>query len=323
MKKVTIKDVAKEAGVSVSAVSRVFNNYGDISNTTSTKILDAAKKLNYFPNQAARKLSSKNKKTIALILNEMDLNKGATLPFEILTNVNYFLENTDYEFVFYPTNKKKQSEKSLERFCEEHGITGLIIQGLKKTDPYYIELKHFTVPTIAIDLTIDNEKLGYISIDNIKAAQEVTKRLRKRGYERILFLSGKKCDEISEKREIGYKLESEKPIIMYGNYNESQAYSLIKEIQIQDKIDAIFAASDLMAIGVIKALKERGIRIPVVGFDDNILASYISPSLTTVKQDIFSLAQYAVHDLLEIISTKKAKHRLLPFEIITRESADI
>ena len=323
IKKVTIKDVAKEAGVSVSAVSRVFNNYGDISSKTSSKIIDAAKKLNYFPNHAARKLSSKNKKTIALILNEMDLNKGATLPFEILTNVNFFLEKTDYEFVFYPTNKEKQTEKTLECFCTEHGITGLIIQGLKTTDPYYKELKNFTIPTVAIDLTIENENLGYISIDNVKASQEVTRRLQNKGYKKILFISGKEFDEISEKREMGYKLEVEKPSILYGNYNEKQSYLLIKEIQIQGRVDAIFAASDLMAIGALKALKEKKISIPVVGFDDNILASYVSPSLTTVKQDITLLAEYAVHDLLELISTRQAKHRLLPFEIILRESAQI
>lgn len=324
MKNATIKDVAREAGVSVSAVSKVFNHYGDIGEETAKKVHAAAKKLDYIPNQAARKLSSKNKKIIALILNEIKMERGVTMPLEILSGVSNYLDSTDYEFVFYGTTTKKQSEKSLKQFCAEHSISGLLIQGLKITDPYYQELATFALPTVAIDLKFENDQIGTISIDNQSAASEVTARLRAAGYARILFLNGTTRDEVSQKREAGYRSQMDKPFVEYANFSEDEAMERILQ-QDLTQVDAIFAASDLMAIGTIKALRERKLidKVAVVGFDDNVLASYVSPTLTTVRQDMKTLSEYAVKDLLLQIEENQVNHRLLPYEIMVRESATI
>lgn len=321
---VTIKDVAREAGVSVSAVSKVFNGYHDIGEETRNKIQEAAKKLEYIPNQAARKLSSKHKKIIALILNEIKVDRGVTMPLEILSGVSNYLDSTDYEFVFYGTTTKKQSEKSLKQFCAEHSISGLLIQGLKTTDPYYKELSTFDLPTVAIDLKFDNNKIGTISIDNQSAASEVTKRLLQSGYRKILFLNGTTSDEVSQKREAGYRSQVRTPMVEYASFSEEKAMELILEKDLS-AVDAIFAASDLMAIGVIKALRVRQLshQIAIVGFDDNVLASYVSPTLTTVRQDMKVLSEYAVQDLLMQIEMQQVTHRLLPYEIMVRESANI
>ncbi|CQR25260.1 regulatory protein, LacI [Streptococcus varani] len=320
----TIKDVAREAGVSVSAVSKVFNKYGDIGIETQNKVFAAAKRLEYIPNQAARKLSSKHTKIIALILNEIKVERGVTMPLEILSGVSNYLEATDYEFVFYGTTSKKQAEKSLKQFCAEHSITGLLIQGLKTTDPYYKELANFSMPTVAIDLRIENCKIGTVSIDNESAAAEVTKRLRQAGYEKILFLNGTTHDEVSQKREAGYRSQVKEVLIDYAHFSEEKAMLQILDADLTG-IDAIFAASDLMAIGVIKALRlrKKETSIAVVGFDDNVLASYVSPTLTTVRQDVKTMSESAVEDLLLQIEEKEVRHRLLPYEIIVRESANI
>lgn len=323
-KKITIRDVAKEAGVSVSAVSRVFNNYGDISEATKEKIYAAAQRLEYVPNQAARKLSSKNKKIIALILNEITADKGVTMPLELLSGVSNYLQQTDYEFVFYGTSKQKQEEKSLKQFCTEHSISGFLIQGLKTTDPYYRELQTLTYPAVAIDLMIKGDsQIGTISIDNTGAAEEVTKRLVTAGYHNILFVNGTRHDDVSQKREEGYRSICLNGEIIYADFSEEKAYQLIKTKKDLDQVQAIFAASDLMAIGVIKALRERKLSIPIVGFDDNVLASYVTPTLTTVRQDISLLSECAVQDLLSLIETGQVKKRLLPYEIVVRESAKI
>ncbi|WP_394404704.1 LacI family DNA-binding transcriptional regulator [Streptococcus sp. 20-1249] len=324
-KNATIKDVAKEAGVSVSAVSKVFNNYGDIGEETRQKVLDAAKKLEYIPNQAARKLSSKHKKIIALILSELKVEKGVTMPFEILSGVSHYLDETDYEFVFYGTTTKKQKEKSLKQFCAEHSISGLLIQGLKTTDPYYQELATFTLPTVAIDLQVGNGGISTISIDNEQAAAEVTERLMQAGHENILFLNGTKQDEVSQKREAGYRSKVRNPQVVYAHFSEEEAFQYICQMEDVANVDAIFAASDLMAIGVLKALRQRNLEISpaVVGFDDMVLASYVTPSLTTVRQDIERMSRQAVKDLLHQIEEDEVTHRLLPYEIIVRESAKI
>lgn len=321
-KKITIRDVAKEAGVSVSAVSRVFNNYGDISEATREKIYAAARRLEYVPNQAARKLSSKNKKIIALILNEITADKGVTMPLELLSGVSNYLQQTDYEFVFYGTSKQKQEEKSLKQFCTEHSISGFLIQGLKTTDPYYKELETLTHPAIAIDLMMEsNPKIGTISVDNIGAAREVTQRLVAAGYQNILFVNGTRYDDVSQKREEGYCSVCGDAEIVYADFSEDRAYQLILAKENLEDVDAIFAASDLMAIGAIKALREREMSIPIVGFDDNVLASYVTPTLTTVRQDIALLSECAVQDLLLLIETGQVTRRILPYEIVVRESA--
>ncbi len=151
---------------------------GGISEATREKFYAAAQRLGCVPNQVARKLSSKNKKIIALILNEITADKGVTMPLELLSWVSNYLEQTDDEFVFYGTSKQKQEEKSLKQFCTEHSISGFLIQGLKTADSYYKELQTLAYPAVAIDLMIKGDShIGTISIDNIGAAEEVTKWL--------------------------------------------------------------------------------------------------------------------------------------------------
>lgn len=323
--KCTIKDVAKYAGVSVSTVSRVFNNYGDISDATISKVLEAATKLDYIPNQAARNLSTKNKKIIALILNNLKVEQGVTMPFEILSCVSHVINNTDYEFVFYATTTEMQKEKSLKQFCSEHSITGVIIQGLRLTDAYYKELEEFDLPLVTIDLRITSDDIASISIDNELASTDVTQRLVDRGYKNIIMLNGTEFDEISQLREKGYKSIVQDPKIIYANFSEEEAYSKIEKLLEIQSFDAIFAASDLMAIGALRALKDRGLNkmIAVVGFDDIALARYVSPSLTTVRQDIQKIAEQSVFDLMNQIESHTKISRFIPFEIIVRESADI
>ncbi|MCU5752656.1 LacI family transcriptional regulator [Lactococcus lactis] len=111
MKKVTIKDVALQTGLSVSTISRVFNNYGDISDKTIKKVNLAAKELGYTPNSAAKQLSSKKKKIIALILNEINVTPGVAMPLEVLGGVVDNLDKTDYEFVFMPQIQLNKCKK--------------------------------------------------------------------------------------------------------------------------------------------------------------------------------------------------------------------
>ncbi|SKA12853.1 transcriptional regulator, LacI family [Pilibacter termitis] len=322
MKKITIKDVAKAAGVSVSAVSRVFNDYEDISTETKEKVLQVAKQLKYVPNSAARHLSAKNKKTIALILNEINVTRGVAMPLEILSAVIDYLDRTEYEFVLYATNTKKQKEKTLFQFCNEHDITGILIQGLRVGDPYYLELKTFDLPTVALELDIENEKVGKVSTDNEKAAMEVTQYLQDIGYKKILFINGRKGAAVSIAREKGYRCAVETPHIIYADYDEEIAYKKTLELLEDLQFDAIFAASDMMAIGVIKALRTKKLekKIAVVGFDDITLASYITPSLTTIRQNIPKIATDATKDLIRLIEKKVVKNRFVPYELIIRES---
>ncbi|MBO0451359.1 MULTISPECIES: LacI family DNA-binding transcriptional regulator [Enterococcus] len=329
MKKITIRDVAKLANVSVSSVSHVFNHYDDISEETKKKVYEASKELGYVPNSAARSLSSKQLKTVALILSDINvIARGVAMPLEIISGVSDYLDDTEYEFVFYSTNLKKQKEKTLSQFCNEHNISGVIIQGLRTTDPYYEELKHFNLPVVAIDLHFDNESIGIVSVDNERATYEMTNVLLGKGYQNILFLNGDPKASVSHERELGYRKAIKKPSVVYADYSEKKAFDLVFDLYESKellKYDVVFAASDLMAIGCLKALKELNLinQIALVGFDDITLASYTTPTLTTVRQDVLKIAQVAAENVIEHIETGIAKHSLVDFELIERESAKI
>ncbi|WP_245812953.1 LacI family DNA-binding transcriptional regulator [Enterococcus canintestini] len=329
LKKITIRDVAKLADVSVSSVSRVFNHYDDISEETKKKVFEAAKELGYVPNSAARSLSSKQLKTVALILSDINVvARGVAMPLEIISGVSDYLDDTDYEFVFYSTNLKKQQKKTLRQFCSENNISGVIIQGLRTTDPYYEELKQFDLPVVAIDLQIDNKSIGIVSVDNKRAAFEMTTSLVKKGHQNILFMNGDPKASVSFERESGYRMAVLQPTVVYADFSEKKAFDLIIDMaETGDikKYDAIFAASDLMAIGCLKALKKLGMinNFALVGFDDITLASYTSPTLTTVRQDVLKIAQIAAKNVTAHIETGEAKHTLVDFELIERESAKI
>ncbi|MDR0297729.1 MAG: LacI family transcriptional regulator [Streptococcaceae bacterium] len=325
LNKVTIKDVAKAAGVSISTVSQALNNYPSIKESTRKKVLEIARELHYTPNFAARNLATKTKKTIALVLNEINVTRGVAIPLEILNGVIERLDASDYDFVFYATTLKKQQEKSLTHFFVENNLAGLIIQGLKTTDPYYKELEESTLPVVAIDLDVKNPEIGTVSIDNEAAAREVTRRLMDKQLTKIIFVNGTPDAAVSKARELGYRSTASHASVVYANFREDDAYNWALTADNLEDYDAIFAASDLMAIGISKALHERGLtdKIALVGFDDITLGSYISPSLTTVRQNMGKIATQAAENLMVQIETQSIRHSLVDYAVIVRESADI
>ncbi|MDR0199929.1 MAG: LacI family transcriptional regulator [Streptococcaceae bacterium] len=326
MAKITIRDVAQAAGVSVSTVSQVFNSYPGISKATKERVFSVAQELGYTPNIAARNLSVKKKRTIALVLNEINVTPGVARPLELLTGVSETLDATDYDFVFYATNRKKQVQKSLQQFFNEQNLAGLIIQGLATDEPYYKELATLDLPVVAIDLSIDNPRLGQVSIDNEAASQEVTRRLIDAGYERLVFLNGSKNAAVSKSREKGFQSVAPKDAqVFYANFSENEAFEWAVKFDKWDTVDAVFAASDLMAIGVLKGLKEIGCqKMPaIVGFDDVTLARYVTPTLTTVRQDAWEIARQATENLIQQIETGEVKREKLDYQLIIRESAII
>lgn len=331
----TIRDVAKAAGVSIATVSKVFNGYSDINHDTKEKILEVAKQLDYTPNMAARTLSSKKQQTIALILNELNFNRKSTMPMEVLNGVYTFTEQSDYEFVFYGTSTEKQQDKTFHQFCNEHNITGAVIQGLKMSDPYYEEIQETRLPTVLIDIVMENANVGTVSIDNEAAAFEAVSYLISKNHEKIGMINGSRDANVSILREAGYRRALEEQgivineaYIQYANFEEDIAFLITKNLLSNHKeITALFCASDVMAIGAMRAVKDMGLQvsedISIVGFDDIILSSYVSPALTSVAQDMEKIGFEAAKLLTEIINhdlKNNDNHRMVPHEMKYRES---
>lgn len=329
-----IKDVAKAAGVSPGTVSRVFNNYSDISEATRKKVLEVARELNYVPNAAARTLSSKRTKKIAMIFSEFQLNQKNAIPLEMLSGVHDAASELGVEFVLLLISKKEQEEKQFATLCAENNITGCVIQGLDLVDPYYQQIQKSSIPTVLIDLSFESENSYSVSIDNYKASYEATEYLYEQGHRKIGMIAGKTTAMVSNIREAGYRdackklgIKLKKNSIGYAEFDEEIAYSMTEEyIKNNPEITAIFCASDLMAIGLMQKLQELGYRVPedisVFGFDNLFVSNYVVPSLTTVQQNMYQIGKEAgiiANKLMnnEYVANKKT---YVPHEFIYRNS---
>lgn len=331
--RVTIKDVAERAGVSITTVSRVFNGYTDISEKTKARITRIAQEMNYTPNAAARTLSSKKQKTIALILNDLELNRKTTMSMEVLSGVYQFTEDEDIEFVFFATTSLKQKEKNFQQFCNEKNITGAVIQGLRVDDQYYKEIFHSQIPVVLIDIDINLENIGSASIDNIQAAREAVEYLIQLGHTNIAMLNGRREATVSMEREAGYlqalkknNLPFVQDYVQYANFSEEIAGAITQDIiQRHSEVTAIFCASDLMAIGAMKTIQSVGLSVPedisIIGFDDIVLTQYLSPTLSSVTQDMKLIGYEAAKLLNKLMVGEKTSHRIfVPHELKIRGS---
>lgn len=336
MKKITINDVAEKAGVSIGTVSRVFNGYTDISDATKNRVIKIAKEIGYSPNISARSLSLKNKKNLALILSGVDLNKKDNLHTNLISGVYEYAKEFEYEFFINFITTETQKEKNLQTFLRERDIAGAVIQGLKLDDPYVNELQKINIPIVLIDQNFEGLNIGTVSIDNLAASKEAVNYLIKEGHQNIVLINGNKEAFVSIEREKGYKealIENNLPIkpmyIQHADFNEDTAYLFAKNILLEDAtITAFFCSSDIMAIGVLKTVKELKLNSPddisIVGFDNIILTEYTTPTITTISQDMQMIGQSAAKLLINLIKgNNKKRHICLNFELIIRNSSSI
>ncbi|GGF90482.1 LacI family transcriptional regulator [Paenibacillus aceti] len=331
---VSIKDVAKHANVSISAVSKTLNGYSDVSEATRQKILKAAQELNYSPNMLAKNLKHKKTRTIALIISNFEQTSGKDgVMFQIMSGVYAAATKYDYEVVIYTRSLSEQQDRSYWQFCKDHKIAGVVISGLRTTDPYFEELVESDIPCIVIDAHTVGPHTGSVITDNLLAARQAVQYLISKGHCEIGMVNGHKYATVSISREQGYREALEQagmPFIanrvIEANFSEEKAYELT-EAYLNDnpQLTAVFVASDLMAIGFMNRCKELGLRIPedisIMGFDDIVLSSYTTPKLSTVCQDFASIGFTALEQVVKMLEDNlPGYHKILPFKIVDRES---
>lgn len=331
---VTIKDIAKYAGVSVTTVSRALNGYPDVSEETRERIKKIAEQLNYTPNSIARGLVTNKTHTVGLIVSEL-IKPGAYHPFflEVLAGIKAGLKKDKYDLILFTVDPESQDATSYEKLCNDRKVEGAIVEGLRLSDPYIEEIKKTQIPTVLIDIPILTDKVGYVSSDNVRAAFEATSYLIKLGHRNIGFINGHNDAAVSFERLEGYKKALEKnnipykeEYVVFDDFTQEGGYNSFKTLVFEHpEITAVFHASDLMAIGSFKAAKDLGMKVPedisIVGFDDIELASLISPGLTTIRQDTFKMGYNAAKHLLSIIKGEKPQHILIPHKLVIRDSA--
>ncbi|MFB4164011.1 LacI family DNA-binding transcriptional regulator [Alteribacillus sp. JSM 102045] len=316
----TIKDIAKEAGVSVTTVSRALNGYYDVNENTRKKIQQIAAELNYSPNSVARSLVTSKTKTIGLLVSE--LSRSAlkdSFMVEIMGGLNAYAGEAGYDLILFSTDSAKQRLKSYSQLCRERQVEGAIMLGMKKDDPYLTEVIESNIPCVLIDIEMSGENVGYVTTDNEFGAQTAVKHLINLGHRNIAMVNGHDQALVSQHRLKGYKKELQEAGITFrqhwvvdGQFQEETAEKEAEKLlQEYPEISALFCASDLMALGAMRSAKKLGRNIPeslsIAGFDDIVLASYAHPPLTTVAQDKYKMGYEAGKLLLHILNGDPTK----------------
>lgn len=316
----TIKDVSKVTGYSTTTVSRALNGYLDVNENTRRKIQLAAEKLGYTPNMLARSLVMKNSKTVGFLIT--DLKRAGVKDnflFETLCGAMDKLQHLDYELVVLTTTTSKQKNKTYQQLCNERNLDGVIIQGLKIDDPYLQEAQKSSKPCVLIDIPTNAPNTGYVTTNQLESAKQATKYLCRLGHEHIAFINGHDTAHVSKERLSGYqqaleenRLPFRSEYVCNGYFDEEKAKQCaISLILGFPEVTAIFCASDVMALGVMKAAKELNINIPeqlsIIGFDNILLSEYVTPSLTTVSQNPYEMGRRAADMMVGFIEEKEVE----------------
>lgn len=326
---VSIKDVAKQAGVAISTVSKVLNNYPNVSEETKRKVNQAVAELSFVPNSVAAALSSKQSGRMALLLN---LSSASQAVDEI--NMQYMAGtieravelNLDVITIFNSMLRNKNLEEVI-RYLQVQSITGLIIFGMSKEDKVLHKLIAAQIfKIVLVDAPMVNEATSVVWIDQAKAQYDVAKKtvLENKGKS-ILYLAGKKNGYVTEERLKGIRRLADEMelalLIRNGEFSELQARNYT--FKYARKKDIVVCASDLMAIGAMKALIEMDIFRPVCGFDGIVLMGYAGKQMNTVRQNFKRIASEAVTELKRLIDGGSGKQIVLDYELVRMKYMDI
>lgn len=326
---VSIRDVAKEAGVAISTVSKVLNHYPNVSENTRQKVNSAIEKLGFVPNSIASALSSKKTGRMALLLDvNRHVQKVDEIPMQYIVGaINRAKEiNVDIITVFFTMIREMNMEEII-RYFQSQSIEGLIICGLSKQDTILHKLiKSGKFKVVLIDAPVMSENTSSIHVDNMLAQYEVAKNfITETKSKKILYISGKKNGYVSDQRLQGMKkLAQESGLSLFtrvGNFSELEARKIT--MQYAKKKDAIICASDLMAIGAMKALIDMDIFRPVCGFDGIGLMGYAGKQMHTVRQDFQKIAATAVEELSRLMDGECGRDIIMPHELIRIQYLDV
>ena len=327
------------SGVSVATVSRVFNGYTDVSKETKQRVLASARKLDYTPNAAARTLAQRRSRLIGVILFTGEEHPDLQHPFflEVLAGLKHALGDDGYDLLLFAHEQPGVGggPHSYARRARTHGVDGVIVLAVDDAEePELKKLIASGTPVVAVDLLLNGGRASYVASDNLGGARLAVKHLHGLGHTRIATIAGLAHTKPAADRLLGYRAELQAlglaPRPEYeaqGDfYMESGEMAMRGLLQLQEPPTAVFAASDMMAVGAIKAIEDAGLRCPediaIVGFDDIQLAELVSPALTTIRQDKRGLGAAAARSLVQLIDSSGAVPPVwtLPVELVVRES---
>lgn len=333
-RKSTSADVAHLAGVSRATVSYILNNAPNfhVSEETRQRVLEAARQLDYHPNAAARSLVQQQTHVMGFVLCQSPerLSKDAFLPAFIM-GITSIASAAGYKLLLEAVEDITRPDTYMGLVNGSH-IDGIILSGPRSDDQQLSQLSASNFPIVLIG-RLPGTDLPYIDVDNVGAAQNAVEHLISLGHQRIACITSSPLEyTASADRLRGYQqaLEShglpfDQEFVCLGDHWEAGYAAMCSLLALPKPPSAVFVASDIVALGALRAVKSAGLQVPqdiaIVGFDDIPLAEHISPPLTTVRVPAQELGSAAARMLLDIIETgQRPASMLLKTELIVRES---
>jgi LacI family transcriptional regulator, galactose operon repressor len=340
----TIRELAEQIGVSMATVSRVLNNYPDVSPETRERVLAHIRKLDWTPDHAARTMVTGKTNVIGVILDTGSGHPDLQHPFfqEVLSGLKRSLGSLGYDLLLFSTEQAENAfadtafargETYVSR-ARHHRVDGVVLMG---ADPHAAQVEEVVrsgLPCMAVDLDLEGGRTGYVMSDNVAGAVLAVRHLHELGHRRIAMIAGPADTRPGVDRLLGYRrelnrlgIEHRAEYVREGDFYPESGYAeTLALLDLPEPPSAVFAAADLMAAGALQAIGERGLSVPsdiaVVGFDDVQIAPLLRPPLTTIRQDKQALGAAAGEAVIRLIEDPDlvAPVITIPVELVVRES---
>ncbi|NJQ00389.1 LacI family DNA-binding transcriptional regulator [Streptomyces zingiberis] len=330
----TIKTVAARAGVGRTTVSRVLNGSPLVSDAARAAVEEAISELNYVPNSVARSLVTRRADSIALVIPESESRLGSEPYFSaVIRGVSTALAGTQLQLLLVLVRDQRELDQ-FTRFLAARRVDGVLLVSVHRDDPLPGVLEELGLPTVLAGRRTADETLAHAHSDNLGGAVQAVRHLLERGRTTIATITGPLDMDVGHSRLRGWRdalrqggLEPDETLAEPGDFTEEGGRSAIRALlDRHPALDAVFAASDVMAAGALAELRRRGRRVPedvaVVGFDDSIIARHTDPPLTTVRQPVEELGCSITELLLREMAGPGSAPRqvVLPTSLVVRES---
>lgn len=334
MKRLTLEEIAKIAGVSRATVSRVVNDHPNIRAEVRQRVQEVIDQTGYEPNRAARSLASNRSNIIGLFKPLVGLSDLFIDPYypKLMNGISRECNDLDYVLSLFIFENREEERKKFKSIINGGLIDGMILTASSIDDPYVPLLKERNIPFVMVGRAPKGADVSFVDAENIAGGYLAASHLIRTGYKRIACIAPDLNTAVGEDRLAGFmnafkerQIEVDPALIIEGDFTFKGGATAMRQL-LPMKPDAVFSGSDAMALGAMQAAQEAGLRVPddiaFVGFDDFPAASNASPPLTTIRQPVEQTGSIAVRTLIDIIDTGSsiARSTILPVELIIRGS---
>lgn len=324
---VTIKDISKKLGISISTVSKGLHGASDISEEMRQQVLDTALEMGYSVKEPKNNIHRK----VCIIVENMEYENINQFGYEVITGFRMIAKENQFDVDILPMDLYTQSKQTFDQKMKQNNYSGAFFLGFEIDDVYMRELKSTLIPTVLFDNYVANKHVAYVGSDYSIGIHDLVHCLYNFGHRNIALLNGSMNSYISNVRSANFINELEKLNITINEDLIAYCSAFIPETAkeaipkfIENGATAIICASDLIAAVAINELYQKGFRVPddisITGFDDLPISKYLVPPLTTIRQERYELGKTAFTVLSKLISGTPVSTTLLHSELIVRNS---